>query len=105
MVRLTARAAAAALSLTLLAPLAAQARPSGGYIAVPATQPTRAGFIARSTPFALRDGTYVAPHSSERPQIICQVVAKQVGALTSFAADGTAFAAADLAKCNAYAGK
>ena len=38
-----------------------------------------------------------------RPQVLCQSLAKQAGTLESFAVDGQAMAATDLAKCNAAA--
>lgn len=102
MSRFATLAAAAAASLTLFAPLAVAAQP-GGYVAVPSAQPTRTSFIARSTPFSLRDGAFVAPASPERAKIMCELVVKEVGKLNSFTADGAALAPADLDKCNARA--
>ncbi|MDQ2877653.1 MAG: hypothetical protein M3R41_01075 [Pseudomonadota bacterium] len=93
----------AVAALAALSPLAANAQPAGGYVAVPTAQPAKTSFIARSTVFSWRDGAYVGAASPERARIMCEVVVKEVGALTSFSADGTAFAPADLAKCNARA--
>ncbi|MBW0144120.1 CC_3452 family protein [Sphingomicrobium clamense] len=47
------------------------------------------------------DGNGCTLRSAEsRPMIQCQLLAKEAGALASFAVDGRAFDADDLAKCN-----
>lgn len=93
--------AAAALALAGTAALAA---PTGYYVATPAAQPTKTKLITRSTPWALRDGAFVAAaRAPERDLILCQLVAKDAGALSSFSAGGQAFDADQLAKCNGSA--
>jgi hypothetical protein len=42
----------------------------------------------------------VAAQSTSRPSIVCAQAARKVGKLESFTANGTAFSAEELAKCN-----
>ena len=44
-----------------------------------------------------------APKSNSRPAIVCALLAREVGKLSSFAVAGTPIAPAELEKCNARA--
>ena len=96
-------AAALVVSGTMISTTAHAQTPAGYYVAVPAVQPTRASMMTRATPWALRSNAYVAARAPERDAILCEMVAKNTGALTSFTAGGKAFDADALAKCNAHA--
>ncbi len=96
------RLALAALAL-LAVPVAASAQVGGYYVAVPAAKPTKAGLMTHATYWSLKDGAYVAPRASERDTVLCQLVARNVGTLSSFTAGGNAYDADALAKCNAKA--
>jgi hypothetical protein len=97
--------AAFALAAATLSGTAALAAPATVYTAVPAAPTTRSGFITRSTAWRLQNGSFVAGQAPERPAVLCELVARQVGALTSFTAGDKAFDADQLAKCNAKAKK
>ena len=96
------RFALAALAL-LAIPAAASAQVGGYYVAVPATAPTKPGLMTHATYWSLKNGTYVAPRASERDTVLCELVVRTVGPLTSFTAGGNAYDADALAKCNAKA--
>jgi len=90
---------AAAAATLFIAPAAF----AGGYSATPATGGA-ASFVARDVLFKCgADGCVAAKASNSRPAIVCAAVVKEVGAVSSFAADGAAFDAEALAKCNARA--
>ena len=93
---------AAALAPFALAPATAQA-PNGYYVATPATAPNAPTLVTRTTVWKCGEGICAAPKSTSRDAIMCELVVKQVGTLSSFAAGGTAFDADALAKCNARA--
>ena len=104
MIRFTALAAAALTTAALLSPIAADAQTSGSfYTATPVAKPTSESIITNATLWTLQDATYTANRSPERPKILCELVVKRVGALSSFSAGGQAFDADALAKCNARA--
>jgi hypothetical protein len=104
MIRFTALAAAAVATAVLLSPIAADAQaPSGFYIATPVAKPASANIITNSTLWTWQDTAYTASHAPERANILCELVVKRVGALTSFTAGGKSFDADALAKCNARA--
>lgn len=90
--------ALAALSAT---PLAAQGQ--AGYSATPAAAPSKASFITRSVVWHCTDGVCTAPKAGSRPEIMCELLAKEVGQLSDFTVDGAALAADKLAKCNTKA--
>jgi len=87
---------AAALAL----PFAAAAQPVRGYSAVPAAAPTIAGMMTRSTAWKCAGDRCVTNRTEGSPLTMCQLAAKELGALTAFTANGEAFAAEQLAKCN-----
>lgn len=93
---------AAAAALTAVA-VPAEAQTRAHYVAKPAAQATKASVITRSTPWSLANGVYVANRAPERALILCQLLARDVGALESFSAGGAPLPADELAKCNARA--
>jgi len=101
--RMIAVAAAAAATLAL-APVSGFAQTSRGYYsATPVTAPAKTSLITRTTVWKCGEGTCVASKSTSRDAIMCELVAREVGTLSSFSAGGTAFDADALAKCNARA--
>jgi hypothetical protein len=97
-----AAAAAATLALTPAAGFA-QGPVRGYYSATPAATPARTSMITRSTVWKCGDGVCVASKADARDTIMCELVAREVGALTAFRANGAEFDTAALAKCNAKA--
>jgi uncharacterized low-complexity protein len=96
-----AAAAAATLALTPATGFAQTAR--GYYAAVPVTAPAKDSLITRSTLWKCGEGVCTASKSTSRDAIVCEVVAREVGQLTSFSVKGAEFDADALAKCNAKA--
>ena len=90
---------------TLFGTTGGTAAPADTYVAVPAAASAKTSFITRSTVWRLQNGAFVAGAAPERPAVLCELVARQVGALTSFSVAGTAYDADQLAKCNAKAKK
>jgi len=102
MTRIFAAAAAATLALVPAGGIA-QGAPNG-YAATPITAPAKASFITRSTLWKCNGGTCTAAaNGSTRDAIACELVAREVGKLSAFRANGTEFDAAALEKCNAKA--
>ena len=97
-----AAAAAATLALTPAAGFA-QASSQGYYSATPATAPTKTKMITRATVWNCNTGICIARKADARDSIVCELVAKEVGTLTAFRANGAEFDAASLAKCNSKA--
>ncbi|MGN6270392.1 MAG: CC_3452 family protein [Sphingomonas sp.] len=95
---LAAIAAAAAVS-----PVAAQARVAAYYTATPTAAPAEASYVTSNTIWSCNGGTCVAQKAADRPQFVCERIAKSVGKLDSFSAGGEALDADALAKCNAKA--
>ena len=97
-------ASAVLASAALLAAAGAPAQTVRGYyVATPAAQSAKTQLMTRSTPWRAVGGTFVAAQAPERDLVLCQLVAKDVGQLSSFSAGGKAFDAATLDKCNAKA--
>jgi hypothetical protein len=84
---------------------AAAAAAADTYVAVPTAPSAKASFITRSTVWRAREGGFVAGQAPERPAVLCELVAREVGTLSSFTVGGTAYDAEQLAKCNAKAKK
>ena len=103
MFRALSSAVLASAALLAAAGVHAQA-PAGYYVATPVSAPAKAKLMTRSTPWALRNGAYVATQAPEREMVLCQLVAKDVGGLSAFSAGGKDYDAAALDKCNAKAG-
>ncbi|MEP9359235.1 hypothetical protein [Sphingomonas sp. KR3-1] len=102
MTRFFAAAAAATLAFVPAAGIA-QGTPNG-YAATPVTAPAKASFVTRSTLWKCNAGTCIAPaNGSTRDAIACELVAREVGKLSAFRANGADFDAAALEKCNTKA--
>ena len=98
MLRVTALAASA-----LLFAAVGHAATPGYYAATPAAQPTKASLMTHATPWRLQNGAYIADRAPERAEVLCQLVARDVGQLSGFTAGGAGFDADALAQCNAHA--
>lgn len=101
--RILSVAGALAVSAALLSAAGAAEAQSAHYVAVPAAAPAKERVITRSTPWALRNGAYLAARAPERALVLCQLLARDVGPMQSFTAGGQPLEADDLAKCNARA--
>ncbi|MEN3747275.1 hypothetical protein TPR58_08845 [Sphingomonas sp. HF-S3] len=104
MTRFLAVAAAAAATLALT-PAAGIAQTPGGayYTATAEAAPAKSSVVTRSTIWRCTETTCIAPKATARDAIMCELVAREVGKLASFAVKGEAFDAASLDKCNARA--
>lgn len=102
MTRFHAVAAAAAATLALV-PATGFAQVRGYYSATPVTSPEKASLVTRSTIWKCGEGVCVAAKANARDTIVCELVAREVGQLSAFRANGTTFDEAALAKCNAKA--
>lgn len=104
MIRLVSFAAAAAAA-AVVSPAALQAQqPAAYYAATPAAAPSEASYVTRDTIWSCGGGVCTAKRAADRPQFICERIAKSVGKLQSFTVAGEALDAKALAKCNAKAG-
>ncbi|TPG20368.1 hypothetical protein EAH87_07610 [Sphingomonas koreensis] len=103
MIRIVSLAAATATAAMLLTPTVGRAEQPGYYAAIPAAAPAKASLVTRDTLWSCTGGTCVAPKAGERPEVMCERVAKSVGKLTAFTAGGEALDADALDKCNAKA--
>ena len=101
MIRVLSLAAVAAA--VFMSPATAQARVSGYYTATPVAAPAEASYVTRNTIWSCDSGTCVAQKAADRPQFVCERIAKSVGKLDTFTAGGEALDADALAKCNAKA--
>lgn len=93
-----AAAAAATLALAPVPGIAQTAR--GYYAATPVEAPSKASLVTRSTVWKCGEGVCTAAKATSRDTIMCELVAREVGTLASFRANGTSFDADALAKCN-----
>ena len=82
------------------ASLAATPALAGSYSANPATTPTASRIIARDISWSCGPDACQGSTQESRPAVLCEGLAKRAGRLTSFVAEGRAFNAAELAKCN-----
>ncbi len=90
----------AILSLALVATPAFAA----GFQAETSSAPAQGRFVARDSVWRCAGTNCVSSNrTSTRPAIVCAALAREVGALKSFAVDGRAFAAEELQACNARA--
>ena len=92
--------AAALVGSTMIAATATAQTRGGYYVATPAAQPAKSTLITRSTPWSLEGNAYVAARAPERDAVLCQLVARKTGELSSFTVGGKAYDADQLAKCN-----
>lgn len=91
---------AAALASAMLFASAAFAQPGGYYSATPAAAPTKAAVITQGTLWKCAEGVCSAAKATQRDSIMCELVVKKVGALTTFTVAGQPIAAEALTKCN-----
>ncbi len=75
------------------------------FQAEPVAKPSEVRLALRDTLWRCGDAGCAAAQSGSRPAIVCAVLAREVGALRSFAVKGEALAADELDKCNARAKK
>ena len=77
---------------------------AAGFQAQTNAAPSSARFVARDSIWRCAETACVSTNAtSTRPAIVCSALARQVGALRSFAVQGRALAAGELEKCNARA--
>lgn len=76
---------------------------AGSYSAKPVANAQPATVVTRDLAWTFRDGAFVGRTEQSRPIVLCQALAKKVGPLASFTADGRPLGAAELAKCNGRA--
>ncbi len=77
---------------------------AAGFQAETSTQPTQTRFVARDSIWRCTGTACVSTNeTATRPAIACAALARQVGALRSFSANGRAFGAEELQACNARA--
>ena len=77
---------------------------AAGFQAETTARPSQERFVARDSIWRCSESNCVSTNStSTRPAIVCAALARQVGALKSFSADGRAFGAEELQSCNARA--
>lgn len=91
------------LALIAAAALFAAPAVAGTYTATPASPATAGKVVARDIAWTYAGGTYTGRTAESRPLVLCQGLAKKVGRLNGFTADGRAFGAEELAKCNGFA--
>lgn len=91
-------------SAALLAAAGAPAQtPSTGFVATPAVAPAKTTLMTRDTAWSFRGGSFVTADAPMRDMVACQLVARDIGLLTGFVANGKAYDAASLDKCNSKA--
>ena len=90
----------ATLSLALVATPAFAA----GFQAETSARPPQVRFVAHDSIWRCTDNACASGNATAtRPAIVCAALARQVGALRSFSANGRAFDDAELQACNARA--
>ena len=87
-------------SLILAAAVVGTPAIAATYSAKPAIQPESSRIIARDISWACGPAACLGSTAESRPAVLCQGLAKRAGQLDNFIADGRAFSAAELAKCN-----
>jgi hypothetical protein len=88
------------LAAALFATAPALAAQGAFYSAEPAAAPSQDRFVARDAVWRCAGGVCSAPRGNARPAIACAQLVREVGALRSFSANGTAFGTAELEACN-----
>jgi hypothetical protein len=77
---------------------------AAGFTAQTGSPPAQARFVARDSIWRCNGTSCVSTNeTATRAAIVCAALARQVGALRSFTADGRAFDDAQLQTCNARA--
>lgn len=92
------------IAATLFVGAASTAQPRGGaYYRATLTNPTsEPRAIAGSVVWNCNGTECSAPRGTSRPVTMCARLAREVGAVASFVADGRALDADELARCNAF---
>lgn len=85
---------------TAIAPTPAQAAEGTFYRAELAAPAPTAKPIASGQVWSCSDSACVSGRGTSRPAIVCARLAKEVGEVTAFVADGKALEADALARCN-----
>lgn len=88
---------AAFLALAAFAATPALAAPS---LTATLAAPTDGRVITRSGAWACTDEGCTLAAAASRPAVMCELLVKEAGAVTAFAANGVAFDEDALAKCN-----
>jgi hypothetical protein len=77
---------------------------ASGFQAEANTRPPQSRFVARDSIWRCTESACVSTNrTSTRPAIVCAALAREVGALKSFSAEGRAFGPEELQSCNARA--
>jgi hypothetical protein len=77
---------------------------AAGFQAETGVQPPQTRFVARDSIWRCTGTACVSTNqTSTRPAIVCAALAREVGVLRSFTANGRAFGAEELQACNARA--
>lgn len=101
MTRFSAAVCAALAVSSAFAPAALQARTAAPWFTVELAQPASEGrAIAGGVVFRCEGTTCTAPRSGDRPLRVCSELRREVGAITSFTANGSNLSEAHLARCN-----
>jgi hypothetical protein len=83
--------------------LAAPAALAGTYTATPTVNGQPSTVVTRDVAWSFKGGAFVGRTDQSRPLVLCQGLAKKVGTLRGFTADGRPLSGAELAKCNGLA--
>ena len=98
--------ALASLAVTALS-LVVSATPAyagaSAYRLVPVTAAKASTIVARDVLWRCGADACTAGSATSRPAIVCATAVREVGAITSFTANGKDFSAEELAACNAKA--
>ena len=89
--------------LTVSALLLAAAPAAASTYSATLAAPTNQRIIARDIVWTCNTGACQGATEESRPAVICQSLARSAGKIGRFLADGRAFTAAELDKCNAAA--
>ncbi len=100
MLKLSTAALALPFLAAALAPVAADAAGGSYYRAELASPAPKAKFVARDVVWSCDGANCVAGRGTSRPLIMCSSLAREAGEVKSFAINGTAIAAEELARCN-----
>jgi hypothetical protein len=76
-----------------------------GYHLVPEASALADTVVVRDVLWKCAGGACTAKPATSRPEIVCASVARKIGRISAFTANGTAFGADQLEKCNAKAKK
>ena len=86
-----------------LALIATPALSAPHYRAQPAVSPAATSIALRDTVWKCSNSGCVGTRSNSRPAIVCAVLVRAVGRVSSFAEEGRAMPPEELEKCNARA--